>query len=129
MEIINGNKMPEKKTSASKKTDTTILSGIYLGTVLVLMGLIWLAYNLDCISYGVFDAVFSWRMLLVVVGGYLLAVRQWTSGIVVGAAGLLFLLFDIININVSFSKIVLPVIIVLAGVVLIVSRLKRSDIE
>lgn len=125
MEIINGGKMPENKPAASKNTDTAVLGGIYLGAVLVFMGLLWLAYNMDWIGYGVFDAIFSWRMLLVVIGGYLLAVRQWTSGIVVGATGLLFVLFDIMNINVSFSKVVLPVIIVLAGTIIIVSRLRK----
>lgn len=119
--------MPESKPAATTKTNTTILGGIYLGGVLVLMGLLWLAYNMNWISYGVFDAIFSWRMLLVVVGGYLLAVRQWTSGITVGAVGILFLLLNIMDITLSFTKIVLPVVIILAGVIMIVSPLKKCD--
>lgn len=126
MEIINGGKMPESNPKASRKNDTTILGGIFLGSVLVLMGLLWLGYNMDWIGYAAFDAIFSWRMLLVVVGGYLLAVRQWTSGIIVGCTGLLFVLFNIMDISVSFCKIVLPVIIVVAGAIIIVSKLRKS---
>ena len=129
MEILNENPAPQQrhKQGYPKKSDPSTTGNIYLGVILILAGLLWLSYNFRWISYGVFDVIFSWQMLLTLIGGYLLAIRKWTAGIIVGGIGMLFLMIEVLDIHVSLSKVILPVIIMAIGIGLIISRLgKRS---
>lgn len=121
MEVIDEKQIPEQR-GRKKREDTTLAGRIYLGAILIVTGLFWLFRNMDIISYTTFGTLFSWQMLLVVVGGYLLVVRRWISGVIVGGLGVLFLFFDVFGVNLSFSSIILPILIMATGVALIVSR-------
>lgn len=79
MEVINDSRLPEQP---HRKGETNIAGNIYLGIILVAIGVIWLFYNTGWIGYGLFNALFSWQMLLVAAGGYLLAVRRWSAGVI-----------------------------------------------
>ena len=81
MEVINDSRLPEQP---HRKGETNIAGNIYLGIILVAIGVIWLFYNTGWIGYGLFNALFSWQMLLVAAGGYLLAVRRWSAGVIIG---------------------------------------------
>lgn len=123
MEIIDGNRLPERQP---KRKEAPLAGNIYLGTVLVAIGLVWLLYNLHWISYGVFSFLFSWPMLLIVIGGYLLALRRRSAGLIIGGLGALFLVLTHLNITMSMGKIVFPVLLVAAGIALITSMLGKE---
>lgn len=89
---------------------------LYIGSVFVIMGVIWMLKNFGLIDYSVFDVVFSWQMALVAVGGYLLVLRKWVLGIILGLAGLVFLAQLIFNFYIPLNKIIIPAILITAGV-------------
>lgn len=122
MEVINDSRLPEQP---HRKGETNIAGNIYLGIILVAIGVIWLFYNTGWIGYGLFNALFSWQMLLVAAGGYLLAVRRWSAGAIIGGLGVFFVVMDALDISLSFNKIVLPILVMAAGIALIVSRLGK----
>lgn len=121
MEIINGNDRRDVNGAFKRPA----AGSIYLGALLVLVGILWLLYNVGVMGYGLFSVIFSWQMFLVAAGGYLVAVRRWRSGLVVGGLGTLFVVFDVLDIYLSFSKVVLPILVMAAGVALILSRPDR----
>ena len=67
---------------------------LFLGVTLIVVGVLWMMNNLELLSDSLFDVVFSWQMLLVLIGGYLLALRKWLAGGIVAAVGLCLLLID-----------------------------------
>ena len=126
MEVINDSRLPEQP---HRKGETNIAGNIYLGIILVAIGVIWLFYNTGWIGYGLFNALFSWQMLLVAAGGYLLAVRRWSAGVIIGGLGVFFVVMDALDISLSFNKIVLPILVMAAGIALIVSRLDGTSVH
>ena len=106
MEVINDSRLPEQP---HRKGETNIAGNIYLGIILVAIGVIWLFYNTGWIGYG----------------GYLLAVRRWSAGVIIGGLGVFFVVMDALDISLSFNKIVLPILVMAAGIALIVSRLGK----
>lgn len=98
---------------------------IYLGAVLVVAGLAWLLYNVDWIGHRVFRAVFSWQMLLVMIGGYLLVLRQWTAGAIIGCIGLFLAVTDWFGLAFPFGRVMLPVAVIAVGIALMLSRSDR----
>jgi len=123
MEVINDSRPPQRP---QKRKEGNLAGNIYLGGILVAIGLIWLLYNIGWIGYGLFHALFSWQMLLVATGGFLLALRRWGAGLLTGGLGILFMAMDVLNIHLSFSKIVLPVLLMAAGIALIISRAAKQ---
>ena len=53
MEVINDSRLPEQP---HRKGETNIAGNIYLGIILVAIGMIWLFYNTGWIGYGLFNA-------------------------------------------------------------------------
>lgn len=123
MEVIDERQIP--KQQEKRRAEITLVGRVYLGGLLIVTGLLWLLRNMDLISYTTFATLFSWQMLLVVVGGYLLVVRRWTSGLIIGGLGVLFLFFDLFGVNLSFSSIILPILIIATGIALILSRFEK----
>lgn len=122
MEVINDSRLPEQPR---KIKETAVAGNIYLGVVLIAIGFIWLSYNMGWISYGLFSTLFSWQMLIAAMGGYLLSLRRWSAGLIIGGLGIALVIVDAFDISLSFSKIVLPLIIIAAGIALILSRLEK----
>ncbi len=94
----------------------------YLGIVLILAGVVWLLYNFDRLEYRIFDMFFSWQTLMIVLGGYLLAIRKWIGGGIVLALGVVFLLTDFFGIHIPIGKVVLPVLVIAAGISVLLTR-------
>ena len=121
MEVLND----EKTVEVTPKS--TLSNSLYLfaGLLMVVCGLVWLLSNYHLVSPAFMDAFFSWQMFVVAVGGWLLCARQWTLGGLVTAAGVMLLMFDVLNIYISFEKIVLPLLVVAGGVACVVKALKK----
>ncbi len=94
----------------------------YAGCVLIAAGVAWLLYNTGAINPRVFDILFSWQALMIVVGGYLLAMRAWVAGAIVSGMGALLLAADLLDLHISFSEILLPLLLVSLGVALLSAR-------
>ncbi len=125
MEIINDNRVPREPKRGRGDSGNTG-GNIFLGAALMATGLFWLLYNFDVLPYCVFDAVFSWQMLLVVIGGYLIASRKYIAGGIVGTLGLVFVIADMFDICISMSKVALPAVIIAIGAAIILTKLGRK---
>ena len=120
MEIISENK--NNAPATRKNGDAAGTRNAYLGTVLVIAGLLWLLFNLDILGREAFRYIFSWQTLLVVIGGYLLAVRKWTGGGIVTGIGLLFMATEWLDIDIPVGKVVLPAILIAVGIAVLLQR-------
>ncbi len=98
---------------------------LYLGFALIAVGAVWMLYNFEVIGYRFFDIFFSWEVLLVVIGGYLLTIRRWAAGGIVATVGAFFLLTDLFDICIPFDKMILPGLCILAGLAVILTK-KRA---
>lgn len=117
MEIIN-----KQEKSSTPTVGRTMAQNLYLGIALVVVGVIWILYNFDVIGYKFFDAFFSWQMLLLVIGGYLLTMKKWVAGVITMGVGLFFVATDLLDLYIPFNKVVLPVVCIAAGLAVIFSR-------
>ena len=97
---------------------------LFLGVTLIVVGVLWMMNNLELLSDSLFDVVFSWQMLLVLIGGYLLAVRKWLAGGIVAAVGLCLLLIDQLDWHIPLDKIAVPTILIAVGLSVVFSRRK-----
>lgn len=88
---------------------------LYIGVVLIVMGVVWLLKNFGVIDLSVFRVIFYWQMAIVAIGGYLLVLRRWILGAVLVFAGLLLLTQNIFHIDIQFTKVVIPAIIIASG--------------
>lgn len=113
MEITNRNK---------NCRDNSCGRNIYLGVFLIATGALWLMRNLGLISGEVFNILISWESLLIVIGGFLMAMRNWISGAVIALTGVCFMILNILNVPVSFGKVILPAILIAIGISILASR-------
>lgn len=123
MEILHEDRS-QSGSPAARRADLPA-GKIYLGAVLALAGVVWLANNLDWIGFNAFRAIFSWRMLLVVIGGYLLALRQWSAGAIIGCVGIFFVVTDWFGVVFPIGKIVLPIAVIAVGIALMLSQSRK----
>lgn len=99
---------------------------LYLGVVLIAAGLVWLLKNTDVISYSLFDIIFSWEVMMVLIGGYLLLQERYFVGMLLTVVGLIFLFANILNLSVMFNKIALPVVVMTIGVSFLMKVLAKK---
>lgn len=95
---------------------------LFLGITLVVAGVLWLLKNFRVLPYETFDLIFSWPTLLVVIGGYLLSLRRWVSGGIVGGLGICLLIADIAGMAMPAVKLLLPLLCVGAGIATLLHR-------
>jgi predicted membrane protein len=95
--MIKYDDSPEvNEPSSTRNTNKNVDSRTFIGVIFVAIGGLLLARNygwLDWIDYDIFRHLFSWPMLLIVIGLFQLARRAYTPAIVLIGVGLLFL-FD-----------------------------------
>lgn len=119
MEIINNNgKQPEKDPLKSKN--------IYIGTALIISGIIWMSYNLDIISGKIFNGFFSWQMFIIALGGYFLTLRKWSLGAITCSIGVLFALGDWFDLYLPVKDIILPAILIACGIAVLAQYLTKK---
>lgn len=113
MEILN----EEKQEKATEEKHPLARSAYnFAGVLMIICGLVWLGSNYNLLSPKLIDTILSWQMLLVAVGVWLLCVRNYLSGGIVTAFGLLLVLVDYFDIYISFEKLVLPLLLVVGGI-------------
>ncbi len=122
MEVINNN---TNTPAPSRNTGVVSPRNIFLGGILILVGVVWLLKNFDVISYRVYDVFFSWEMLLTVIGLYLLTLRRWIAGGILTAVGVGFLMTNVFGVDIPFQKLVFPLVFVAAGLGVLFSRSHR----
>jgi len=116
MEVLNEEK--QEKTAQEKFTLSRSAYN-FAGALMIVCGLVWLGSNYNLLSPKFIDAFFSWQMLMVAVGGWLLCTRNHLSGGILTALGLVLVVVDYFNIHISFERLVLPLLLVVAGVITI----------
>ena len=121
MEIIKDN-----NTDEVRRRSVVSAANIYLGSVLILAGVFWMLYNVGdgIISRGLFHDIFSWEVLLVAVGGYLLASRRWAVGTIVTILGVLFVLGQHLHFHIPIGEIILPCVLIALGVAFLIPKKK-----
>ncbi len=98
---------------------------IYFGVLLILAGTVWLLHAFGIISHHTFDVLFSWQMVIILIGLYLLALRQLYVGGITTAIGACLLIFDVIHYKISIVNVVFPVILISIGVITLLKLFKR----
>lgn len=134
MEVINNKRAEqtnatfgtntENNNGNSEKQKITSHSMVFVGVMLIILGVIWMLSNLDIINSSLFDLIFSWQMLLIVLGAYLIVVQRYWSGGASAIVGTLFLLTDYFDINIPVVEIFLPAVVIALGVGVILARNK-----
>lgn len=130
MEILNDQKVEQQeapqtpKQPTAPKSNNAARTSVFVGAMLVVLGGLWMMNNLGVIGPRIFDLIFSWQMLLVVLGLYLIVVRNYWIGGSLMAVGTLFLLTDYFHIHIPVVEIFLPAVVIAMGVGLILSRNK-----
>ncbi len=114
MEIINDKR--------EKRINEVRTRQIYFGSVLTVVGLIWLLRNFDFIDRHTFENFFCWLQLLVVIGGYFLAVKNWMTGILLAGAGIVMVAMEVWGFEVPFRKIVFPAAIIITGIAIVLGK-------
>ena len=98
---------------------------IYFGILLILAGAIWLLNSFGIISRHTLDVLFSWQMLITVIGLYLVVQRQYYWGGITTVVGLCLLIFDLIHFRVSIVNVIFPLVLIMIGVATLLRLLKR----
>ncbi len=122
MEITNQTPPPFPKTppkTPKKRKPSDQWGYIYTGATLIAAGILWLLHNLKALPHGFEQVVFSWRFLLVVIGGFLMVTGNKKAGIITASMGVLFLLYDSLFSYIPFEKAFLPVVCIVAGTLML----------
>jgi len=97
------------------------------GIILVLFGLAMMAKSFDLVSPEVEYVLFSWPMLLVVLGViFLITGNRNTTGIVLFLIGTVFLLPRFLDIPYSFHDIFWPVVFIAVGILILIKAFAHS---
>ena len=128
MEIINDKK--EGSAEGAKTSAETIVNNkttaIWGGAALIVCGALWLCHNYNLLPPQFFSYLFSWQTLVIVCGLWFLAIKEYAWGAIVTVVGTIFLLIDIFGIYISFTRLVLPILLMAAGVAIVVAAATRK---
>ncbi len=116
MEIIGENQSSRPRRSFSAERNR------YIGIVLIILGVVWMLSNFGWISRPFFHFIFSWQMLLVLIGGLFLVGRQWLLGGVMVGLGVLFAMTDFFHIVLPLKQILLPLMVIVVGIAFLFQR-------
>jgi predicted membrane protein len=90
------------------------------GIIVILAGLLLLAFNFDILSGDIRHIVFSWQMLLIVIGLVsLMTSESRTPGLILVFIGGFFIIPEIFDFHISFVKIFWPVLLIGIGVLIL----------
>ena len=98
--------------------DTRLL----LGILLVAVGAVLIAVNMDWLSYEMSHVLISFPMLLVVLGLFNLARKSYTPGYILVAIGLFFLTPRILDVPEDFYRNFWPAVLIVIGILFMIQR-------
>ena len=128
MEIINDKK--DGTTEGVKTSAEAIVNNkstaLWGGAALFVCGALWLCHNYNLLPPHFFSYLFSWQTLVIVCGLWFLAIKEYAWGSIVTVVGTIFLLIDIFGIYISFTRLVLPILLMAAGVAIVVAAATRK---
>lgn len=124
MEILskNGGEEQTPNQPTQQKNKNASRTSVFVGVLLIILGGLWMMTNLNVLPTRIFDVVFSWQMLIIVLGLYLVVVRNYWVGGSLMAVGTLFLLTDYLHIHIPVVEVFLPAVVIAMGVGMILSR-------
>jgi predicted membrane protein len=93
------------------------------GFVVILAGLLLLAFNFDMLPWNLHRLFFSWQMLLIAIGVISIASSESrTPGIILILVGSFFLIPEIFDFHIAFIKLFWPVLLIAIGVMILLKR-------
>ena len=100
----------------TKITNRKSLAGI----IVLVLGLVLLLNNFDWIQFPVKHYIFSWKTLLIGIGGLLIVAREkYASGVFLIGLGLIFWLPEIFQFQFTLNQIFWPAMLIVIGTVLL----------
>jgi predicted membrane protein len=93
------------------------------GFIVVLAGLLLLAFNFDIFPYDWKHIIFSWQMLLIAIGAVSLITSEGRGpGVILLVIGGFFLLPELVDFHIPFVKLFWPVMLIIIGVLILFGR-------
>ncbi len=93
------------------------------GFVVVLAGALLLAFNFDILPYAWKHVIFSWQMLLIVIGVIsIFGNDSWLPGLILITIGGFFIIPEIFVMHISFTRIFWPLILIIIGILILSKR-------
>lgn len=112
MEIIDHT---PKTSQRESRVSVTRPRNLFIGILLICAGLIWLLNNFNIIQDAIFNVFFSWQVLVILIGAYLLVLRKWIPGGIISLFGFSLLLIKYMHWQIPMDKVILPILFVAAG--------------
>ncbi len=93
------------------------------GFFIILAGLLLLAFNFDILPYGWKHVLFSWQMLLIVIGAIsIFGSDSRMPGMILIIIGGFFLIPEIFVMHISFTRLFWPLILIIIGLMILSKR-------
>ena len=102
---------------------------LWLGILLITIGVIIILHRFAFIPFGITDILFSWQMILVIIGAVMLANKNSTSGYILIAIGIFCLMPDLFQFTPEFRKIFWPSLLIIIGIILVLKSVYKSQRE
>ncbi|MCL2561806.1 MAG: cell wall-active antibiotics response protein [Rikenellaceae bacterium] len=100
---------------------------IGIASILILAGFAIFAHKQGWLGGRLYDILISWQMLLIVLGAWALALRNWWSGILLTGVGAFFLIPVLTDAAPGWARTYWPLLLVLVGLLIIVGLLRRRS--
>jgi predicted membrane protein len=108
------------ETSDEKKVQNNPMKKFAFGFVVVLAGALLLAFNFDILPMDWKHIIFSWQMLLIVLGVVSLIGREGRGpGLILVLIGGFFIMPEIFDFHISFVRVFWPVLLIVIGVMIL----------
>ena len=96
---------------------------VVFGIVVVIAGLLLLAFNFNLLSMEYKHVIFSWQMLLIAIGVISLIGREGRGpGYILIAIGVFFIIPELFDFHISFVKLFWPVLLIVIGILILFNR-------
>lgn len=110
----------EKQLKNNIMESNRSLGRAIIGIVLILIGIAFIGKTLDFFPHHITRHVFSWEMILIVLGVIFITTREnKTTGWILLAIGLVFLIPDVVYIPHSVRRLFWPAILIIVGLLII----------
>jgi len=93
------------------------------GFIVIIAGLLLLAFNFDILSGNLRHVIFSWQMLLIVIGAVsLITSENRTPGLILLFIGGFFIIPELFDFHISFVKLFWPLLLIGIGLLILFKR-------